>query len=224
MRVEDLMTQDVVTVTPETSLKEVARTLDMHGISGLPVCSEDGVVLGVVSEADILVRTGGPKDEARGLLSWIVDRPSAEELAKATARTAAEAMSSPAITVSVHRPAAAAARAMIEHGVNRLVVVDLAGKLAGIVTRADLVHAFARADVEIAHEIRDDLLQRTLWAPPGGVAVRVEDGKVELAGRLETKTEVELLQALAERVPGVVAVHSTVDYRVDDTKRQPKDL
>jgi CBS domain-containing protein len=223
MRVEDLMTRDVVSVRPEASLREVAETLVAHRISGVPVCSPDGTVLGVVSEADILLREGGNgRDEARGVLGWIVDWPSPEEIAKTKARTAAEAMTSPALTVAWHRPAAAVARAMIEQGVNRMIVVDGDGKLTGIVTRADLVRAFARSDAEIAVEIRDELLQRTLWAPPGGVDVTVRQGEVALTGRLETKTDVEMLEALVERVPGVVAVQSTVDYRFDDTKRNPR--
>jgi CBS domain-containing protein len=222
VRVEDLMTRDVVSVTPNASLKTVAETLVEHGISGVPVCESDGTVLGVVSEADILVREGGRPENTGRLFGWVIDAPLSGGVAKADAQTAAQAMTSPAITISWNRPAAAAARTMIERGINRLMVVDAVGKLVGIVTRADLVRAFARTDEAIETEVRKDVLRHTLWAEPGGVDVTVEAGEVELQGQLETKTDVELLEAFVERVPGVVAVHSSVGYRIDDTKHNPR--
>jgi CBS domain-containing protein len=220
MKVADLMTRDVVTVEPDTSVKAIAETLAARRISGLPVCEADGTVIGVVSEGDLLVRSQERPEERGGLLGWLLDAPSAEEVAKAGALTAREAMSTPPITIDAQRPAAAAAHEMIERGVNRLVVVDRNGRLAGIVTRADLVRAFARSDTEIEREIRDDVLRRTIWADPGSVEVSVHDGEVELHGELESKSEVELLGTFVTRVPGVVSVRSDVGYRFDDDGRR----
>jgi CBS domain len=73
MRVADLMTQDVLAVTPGTALKEAASLLVERGISGLPVCDGDRRVLGVVSEADTVWKTQGYSPERRRFLHWFVD-------------------------------------------------------------------------------------------------------------------------------------------------------
>jgi CBS domain-containing protein len=218
MRVADLMTQEVVCVRPETTLKEVARLLVDNRISGMPVLDERGRVVGVVSEADILHRESEPLGRD-GLLARLFDDSIRIEAEKAAARTAGEAMTAPAITIEGYRVASAAARTMIDAAVNRLPVVDVHGKLLGIVTRADLVRAFVRSDAEIASEIRKDVLERTLWSGPEEVAVSVENGDVTLTGSLETEDDVALLVNLVARVPGVVGVNALVTYRVDERHR-----
>ena len=75
-------------------------------------------------------------------------------------------MSAPALTIGPNRPVTEAANTMIEEGVNRLPVVDDDGVLIGIVTRADLVRAFVRSDEEVAREIREEVIRRTLWLEP----------------------------------------------------------
>lgn len=220
MRVNELMSDTVVTVTPETPLKEVAELLLERGISGAPVCDDKGVVVGVVSETDIVSRERGRPERPNGLLGWMLKSTLAPEDLKALARTAEEAMTAPAITIAPYRSVTFAAKLMLEEQVNRLPVVDGKGQLVGLLSRADLVRAFARADVEIAREIREDVLHASLWTEPTAVGVEVHDGLVLLTGQLETKTDVELLTALTERVPGVVAVESQVSYRVDNTTRE----
>lgn len=219
MEVKDLMTRDVVTAAPEASLKDVAKTLLEHGISGMPVCDREGRILGVISEGDILYKERGRIERRSGPLAWLVDGTSYTDVAKAHARTAREAMTAPAITIGPHRPAAAAARLMVEEGVNRLPVVSNDGALLGIVTRADLVRAFTRSDEEIAQEIREDVLRRALWVDPAIFEITVRDGDVELAGELETSTDAVVLEKLVERIPGVVSVRSTVTHRVHDSSR-----
>jgi CBS domain-containing protein len=219
MKVKDLMTRDVVTVGPEASLKEVAKRLVEHGISGMPVCDQEGRILGVISEGDLLYKERGRIERRGGPLAWLVDGTPYAEVAKAQAHAAREAMTAPAITIGPERPAAAAARLMVEKGVNRLPVVSNAGTLLGIVTRADLVRAFTRSDAEIAEEIREDVLKRALWVDPGTVEITVRDGEVELAGQLETEADVAVLEQLVEKIPGVVAVRSRVTHRADETTR-----
>ena len=218
MHVESLMSRDVVTVAPETSLKEVAALLSRHRITGLPVCDADQRVLGVVSEADILRKEEGRAPSTTGLLSWLFERDD-ESLDKVSARTAGEAMTSPAITIEPGRPVSDAARLMLERQVNRLPVV-MEGKLLGIVTRADLVRAFNRPDEEILREISEDVLLRTLWISPDRVTISVEGGEVSLAGEMENRTQAELAAAYVSRVPGVVDVHSDLTWQVDDLARR----
>ena len=218
MRVQEIMTTDVLTIGPEAPLKDVARILVEHRVSGIPVCDIERRVLGVVSEGDILYKAQS-RDGRGGPLAWLLDSGSASAAAKAAARTVDEAMTSPAITISPFRSVDEAARLMIEHGVNRLPVV--AGEeLVGIVTRADLVRAFTRSDAAIRNEIVEELLERTLWLEPGAVHVGVVGGHVRLAGRLQTRSDASLLERLVARVAGVVSIESELGWVVDDSTRK----
>jgi CBS domain-containing protein len=210
MKVRDLMTKDVVTVGPDASLREAAALLAEHRVSGLPV-TVDRTVVGVLSEADIVLRaSGGSDSRGLGMLGWLFD-PDPHEI-KATANTVAEAMSAPAVTISPTRPVHEAARQMVATEVNRLPVVEK-GALVGILTRADIVRAFTRTDSELESEIRDDILRRTFWVEPGSVSVTVVDGRVRLSGKVETDADTEMLPVLVARIPGVVAVEAELSAR-----------
>jgi len=208
MKIKDVMTTDVVTVSQDTSLKEVASILAERRVSGLPVVDEDGSLLGVVSEADILFKERGPTGR-QGMLAWLLEPDAAQKL---EARTAEQSMTAPARTIGPERPVSEAAGRMLAEGVNRLPVVDDEGKLLGIVTRADLVRAFVRSDAEVEREIREDVVLRTLWIAPEGLSISVENGDVKLAGEVETKNEAELVEAFASRVPGTVSVDSRLTW------------
>ncbi|MGZ8696956.1 MAG: CBS domain-containing protein [Gaiellaceae bacterium] len=218
MKVEQLMQKEVVTVAPDASLKEVAAALVEHRISGVPVCDEEGRVLGVVSEGDILYKERGRIERPGGALAWLVDGAPYADVTKSWAKTAGESMTAPAITITPGRAAAEAARLMIEKGVNRLVVVDRDDRLVGIVTRADLVRAFPRSDIEIVEEIQHDVLRRVLWVEPETIKIIVRQGEVELAGELETNADAGVLVSLVEKIPGVVSVRSSVTHRFDATR------
>jgi CBS domain-containing protein len=131
VRVEELMTTEVVTAAPELTLREVARLLAEHRVSGLPVVAADGRVLGVVSEADILARERRAARERFDLLSWLGEWDERTARAKLDARTAGEAMTAPAVTIAAAAPAAKAAAYLVDRGVNRLPVVDAEGRLVG---------------------------------------------------------------------------------------------
>ena len=223
MKIEDLMTREVVTVSPDTTLKEVAAKLVQYRISGLPVCDDEGTVLGVVSEADILYRERG-RNEREGLLARLFEENLATETRKAAARTAGDAMSAPALTIQAYRPVSTAARTMLEEGVKRLPVVDIHGRLLGIVTRVDLVRAFVRTDDELAREIREEIVERTLWSGPNEVEVVVHGGEVTLRGELDSPDDLELLERLVALVPGVVAVAAEVDCRGAATSKRRSEL
>jgi CBS domain-containing protein len=219
MRVEDLMRRDVVTVSPSTPIKTVARLLLERGLSGLPVVNDERRVLGVVSEGDIVIKERGVAQPDGHAYHWLFGADEREAL-KREARTAAEAMTTPAVTIEPQRSVAEAARLMVERSVNRLPVVS-EGKLVGIVTRADLVRAFARSDEELEREIRDDVLLHALWIHPTRVRVTVVDGAVTLSGHVETRTEAELVAGYVAEVAGVVSVDdSRLGWREDDLARR----
>lgn len=211
MKVSDLMTKDVISVTPETSLRDAASVLVEKRISGVPVVNDASEVVGVLSEADILVKAGGSPARHR-LLGWLLEPdPGIED--KIRAETVAEAMSAPAVTIAPYRPVYEAAKLMVAENVNRLPVVD-DGKLAGILTRADVVRAFTRSDAEIEEEINGEILRRTFWLEPGRVTVTVLDGHVRITGEVETEADAEVLPTLVSRVPGVLSVEAELQSRV----------
>ena len=220
MKVQDVMTRDVTTVAPDTSLKDVALVLTNLGVSGVPVV-EGGAVVGVVSEADILVKERGVQPPHHGLVGLLFSE-GVEVGDKLRAVTAGEAMTSPAITIAPGRPVSEAAGKMIDAHVNRLPVVDEEGVLLGIVTRADLVRAFVRPDEEIAREIREEVVLRTLWIAPEQVTVGVEHGVVRLAGHVGSRSDAELAASLARRVPGVVSVESSLTWDLDGADHASK--
>lgn len=220
MLVRDLMSPAVHTFEPGTSLREAAAVLVAKGISGAPVCSADGKVIGVLSESDILFKEHGVDADSGRVLAWLTEAMAGDLLAKQSARTVGEAMTAPAITMRPGANVAVAARTMTDRGVNRLPVVE-DERLVGILTRADLVRAFSRPDDEIRKEL-EEVIQRQLWIPLEHVTVTVEDGRARVTGTVDTRTEAELVSAFASRVPGVVDVQSELDWQEDDLKRRTR--
>lgn len=215
--VRDVMTRPVRSVRPETPLKEVARLLVEHRISGLPVVDENDRVVGVVSEADLLVKEQGPDAVPHSILDRIFGEAEETRLLrmKAEARTAGDAMTTPAITIDASRTVHQAATVMIERRVNRLPVVE-DGQLVGIVTRADLVRSYVRSDEQLAEQIRRDVLVRDLWIDPEQVTVEVADGVVTLGGRVDRRSTARMVARMVEMVPGVVAVNAEIAWTTDD--------
>ena len=221
MRVDDVMTTDVATVTPGASLKAVARILVERGISGVPVVDADGDVLGVVSEADLLAKERAEPPTRGGPLAWLVDPIEVIERRKLGARLAGEVMTSPAVTIAPYRNLATAAGIMLDNRVNRLPVVS-DGRLVGIVTRADLVRAFARSDAEVLEEIRQDVLGRQMLLDDYAVGVEIDAGDVVLSGEMGRRSQVELMPRLVARVAGVVGIENKLTWREDDTVKQAR--
>ena len=214
MKIREVMTEDVLTVPTGKTLKETAQILASTGISGLPVTDDDGNVVGVISEGDILFKERSPERRRGGSFAWLFFPDMIENEAKLDARTAGEAMSSPAVTIGPDRPIGEAAARMLDDAVNRLPVVDDEGDLVGIVTRADLVRAFTRSDGEIEMEIRKELISRTFWLQPTDLEVEVRAGEVTVSGEVDTKSDAELLPELIAQVPGVVSVDSKLTWKV----------
>ena len=214
MKVHEVMTTAVVTTRPDATLKEAALLLAENGISGLPVVDDDGIVVGVVSEADILAKETATESERRGVAHWLLDPRDPWLGTRFAARTVGEAMSSPVRTIDPDRPVVEAATRMLEEGINRLPVVDAHGKLVGLVSRGDLVRAFARSDEAIRREIEEDLLRGTLWIDhPDDIRVEVAGGEVTLSGKVDSPADTEVVPLHVRRVPGVVGVTSRLAFR-----------
>ncbi|GAB2922523.1 MULTISPECIES: CBS domain-containing protein [Streptomyces] len=212
--VSDLMTTGVVRVRRDTGFKEIAKLLAEHDVTAVPVVDDDDRPLGVVSEADLLRKEAAQLDPA-GLLPVL--RPGDSAGAKAEASTAEGLMNSPAVTARPQWTVVEAAQVMERHHVKRLPVVDEAGRLVGLISRADLLRVFLRGDSAIREEITGEVLVRTLGLAPDTVTVRVVDGRVALRGTVERKSLVPVVLRLCRGVDGVVDVSAELDHRIDDT-------
>ena len=215
MKVRDLMTTDPLTVSPDTLLKEAARTMVRSKVSGLPVLV-DGALVGIVTEGDFLRQEANRGQPYRfSLLDALFgegpsDAPAAE--------TVVEVMTEMVISTTPEVTIGEAARVMANKRVKRLPVVDEDGVLIGIISRADVVNAFTKPDEIIEDEISEDIVRRLLFLDPEEVGVAVDDGVVTLEGEMENRTEAHLLEELTRRVEGVVRVDSQLTFLVDDQK------
>jgi CBS domain-containing protein len=221
LNVRDVMTRSVVSVSPETPLKDAARLLVEQRISGLPVVDR-GRVVGVLSEADFLVKAQGVDAIPHRPLARILgeSRDSTAQQTKLAAVTAGGAMTSPAVTISPDRRIADAAALMTARHINRLPVVE-DGRLVGIVTRADLLRAYVRSDDELARAIREDVLLRILWLDPARFEVHVEKGVASVRGQADRRSTAEMVGRVVAMVPGIVDVLDFVTWAVDDSDLRP---
>lgn len=207
--VADVMSSPVVTVRDTDTYKHIVEVLQSSRISAVPVVAADDTVLGVVSEADLMLKQEG-EVPAQGLHPVRHHR----QQAKAERVYAGELMTSPVIQVVEQASIAEAARKMQKHGVKRLVVVDGDGRLRGIISRGDLLKVFLRADHEIQDQIVDDVIQHEMMIDTAGV--KVLDGRVSISGELERLSDIERLVRLVRDVDGVVEVQESLTFRVDD--------
>lgn len=214
MRISELMTTDVITVGPETPLKEAARRMLQAGISGLPVTSDEGELLGIITEADFVKTEANRGVRKRaGLLRWFVN----EGGMPSHSRVVGDVMSRPVLTVGPDDKHPEAARLLTRNNIKRLPVVD-DGRLVGLVSRTDLLRSFVRPDKAIVDEVTDEVMRRVLWIDPGRVSVSCHEGDVSLSGHLETRADAELLVSLTERLDGVASVESQLTWEIDNTK------
>ena len=198
VRVADVMTREVAAVVPATPVKDIARTLSQRRVSALPVVDLEGRVLGVVSEADLLLKEG------RGILAESPRRFETAgrraERTKSGATVAADLMTAPALTIAPEAPVAEAAGLMRRRGVKRLVVVDEHDRLAGIISRGDVIRVFLRSDGDIRRAVVEGLAANLLWLD----ARDLEDG-AELPVEGEPELVLPGVRGLGRRRPEQLA-------------------
>jgi CBS domain-containing protein len=211
--VKDLMTTPVVTVGPETPFKEIVARLAQHQISAVPVVDHDQRVLGVVSEADLLLKEEFPEPK-QDLPLWWTKRARLDR-AKAAASVARDLMTVAVVAVSPDATVAQAARQMHTAKVKRLPVVER-GRLVGILSRADLLKVFDRTDAAIGHEIIQDVIVGEFMMAPSRFFLHVTDGVVVLQGRVERRSLLPYLVRAVQGVEGVVRVENRLAYDLDD--------
>lgn len=213
-KIESVMTAEVVTATPSTPFRELVDLLERRRISALPVVDDAGRVVGIVSEADLLVKEGYPHGgDDTGMIDALHHR---RRLGKAAGTCAADVMTRQVVTLPLGTQVAAAARLMIRLGVKRLPVVDDQGRLAGIVTRSDLLKVFLRPDPAISWEVRHDVLDDRMGAVARDINVEVHHGVVTLTGQMERRSNIAPMVREVQAVDGVVSVNAKLAWRIDD--------
>lgn len=210
--VEDIMTTQVVAVHKSTSYKEMAARLRRERVSAFPVVDDDGTVVGVVSETDLLPKETLDTGWAAGLPEMTSRVLNQGDQAKAESVTAADLMTQPTVTAAPEDTVEHAARQMYTHRVKRLPVTDAAGRLVGIISRADVLSVFDRPDGDIRREITDELILSELGTDPESFTVTVENGIVTLEGTPETAELGRAVAARARHAQGVVAVRDRLRY------------
>lgn len=210
MKMHEIMTRNVATVSGATGVRHAARTMLNQGVSGLPVLDDEGGLAGIVTEGDLMRRAElGISREDRKLMS-------AEQRARAYVKShswsVADVMTLDPVTVEEDTPVDRAAALMVKHGIKRLPVIR-EGRLVGIVSRADLLRAIATARPD-ATAAGDDAIRRSVLTrlcedvglDKDRIAVTVAGGVVHLWGSVDAEPEREAARVAAETVRGVAGV------------------
>lgn len=215
MKAADIMTTNVIAASPDDRVSDVVELMLEKKISGMPVIDDERNVVGMVTEGDFLRRTelGTRRERARWLEFILGPAKSASDYVEANARRVAEVMTPNPISVTLYTPLNDIVTLFEEHNIKR-VPVTTNGKLAGIVTRVDLLRALSRElnKPALASDttIRDQItaaIAREPWAPPYIPAPDIVDGVVTLRGTVFDASVREALKVLIESVPGVREVH-----------------
>lgn len=206
--VKDVMTDTVVAVREDAGFKEMVAVMRSRRISAFPVIDASGRVLGVVSEADLLLKETTPAQPQGAIRpAWRL-----RDRAKAVGVTAAEVMTQPAVTICEDAPVAEAARLMQSRKVKRLPVVDANDRLRGIITRTDVLSVFERPDHEIWDEVIKDVIAGEFGLDPALFVVKVRSGVVTITGPVDRRADALSLLAAIRHLEGVIGVRDRLSY------------
>ena len=219
MRARDVMVSPVITTKPYSLVGDVAKTLVERRISAVPVVDDEGKLVGIVSEGDLLHRTESGTERRRQpwLLALTGDETLASEYVKAHGRKVADIMTRKVITATPDTPLYEIATLLEKKRIKRVPIVK-DGQLVGIVTRANLVQAVASIRQSLDIPVSDTTIRKTLvahlkaqpWAHTSLINVTVADGVVDLWGMINSTVERNALRIAAESVRGVRAVNDNL--------------
>jgi CBS domain-containing protein len=217
MRAMDVMVRDVITIGPEDTIADAAKLIAQNDVSALPVVDEEGQLVGIISEGDLMNREEiGTEVHHPWWIEAVTPAATlATEFAKSHGKRVKEVMSDNVITATEETPLAEIAAILERNRIKRVPIIK-GGKLVGIVSRSNLVQALASSDATSAGRldsnriIREEILlrlkQQQSWTDFGSRNVIVTDGKVYLWGLISSEAERKALIALAESMPGIAQV------------------
>jgi len=212
MQVKDIMTRDVVTVAGKIPVEEVAKLLLARHISAVPVVDDNGSVLGLVSEGDLMRRVA---DSGKRRRSWWLElfsdpRGDAADFVKTHGRTASDVMTRDVVSVTEDMDVAAVARLLETSRIKRVPVLR-DGKLVGIVSRGNLLQAMAsnpppKPQSEVEDRVLRERILQELASVPGIqvflLNVIVSDGSASVWGSVSSDFEHEAVRLAVESVVG----------------------
>jgi CBS domain-containing protein len=224
MKAADIMVTQVVTLRPEQTVYEAAELMVDHRISGVPVVREDRTPVGIITESDLMRRpeAGTQRRHSAGLPILTGPEQLARQYIKENAYRVQDVMTRDVITGTPETDLADVAD-LLEHNRIKRVPIVAAGKVVGIVSRADLVRALVTIHKRLSAEIpasdetlREKIIERLRdqpWAAQDPIDVKVHDGKVELSGTVDYVAQRKALRAAVESVSGVRAIEDHIVVR-----------
>lgn len=230
MKARDVMTFPVITVRPEASVVEVAKTFVQSRISGAPVLDRDNKLVGMISEGDLVYRSEIGTERAHPY--WYLEYAGKEHLAaeyvKARARKVADLMTPNVITASPEASLNEIANLLESNAIKRVPIVE-SGQVVGIVSRGNLLQALASVPAELAVEPSDRQIREALrwhlsnehWADASRLNILVHHGQVKLWGRVNSDAEKRAIRVAAESMKGVRAVIDNLIVRPAATAEKP---
>jgi CBS-domain-containing membrane protein len=221
MKAADIMVSNVITVTPEHSVRDVSQLLLTHRISGVPVLDSAGNLVGIVTESDLMRRAEtGTEHNRSWWLRLLMGRDGlAGEYVKEHSRRVADVMTVDVISAAPDTPIRDVAELLERYGIKRVPVVK-DRKLVGLISRANLLEMLTRPEKQAAavsdaalHDAVMATFKAEPWMHTAYVNVAVQDGTVELNGIVATRAEKQALRVAAEETAGVRAVRDNIVIR-----------
>ena len=224
MRAADVMAKNVITVGPDACVQDVAHILLSARISGVPVVGQNGELLGIVSEGDLMrrVEAGTGRRRPWWLTIFFGREALAADFIKEHSRRVADVMTRDVITAAPDTPLWTIANLLEKNAIKRVPIVQ-DGKVVGIVSRANLLQALASVGKKLETTTPADdstIRQKVLtqldaepWTRPSLINVIVQDGTVELWGVVDSAAEKKAVRVAVEVTPGVRAVNDNLIIR-----------
>jgi CBS domain-containing protein len=219
MQARDIMVAPVITASPNASIKSVAEMFIRYGISAGPVVGDNGKIVGIISEGDLLHRaeTGTEKRRSWWLRAFVGPDTLADDYIKAHTRKVSDAMTREVVTASPETPLHEIASLLEKHAIKRVPIVQ-DGRLVGLISRANLLHAIVSSGQALEIPLSDSAIRDKLlahlraqsWSHTGLLNVTVNNGVVDLWGIVNSPSERKAVRIAAETTPGVRAVNDNM--------------
>ncbi|AFL52510.1 CBS domain-containing protein [Sinorhizobium fredii] len=211
MLAKDIMSKNVLSLSPEHSISHAARMMLENRISGLPVCDNSGKLVGILSEGDLLRRAELGSAAGRGQVS---DRPEPEAFIKGHSWRVGDVMTRDVVTVDEDVPLGRVAAIMAANEIKRIPVVR-AGAMVGIISRSDILRTITEATPDVV-AVGDEAVRRAVLArlcsdlglDRGSIDVTIENGNVSLWGQVESEAIREAARVAAETISGAGGVRN----------------
>lgn len=219
MLAADVMTQNVITVSPDSEVREIATLLLEHGISAVPVVDDGNKVLGIVSEGDLMRRVENDTSSTKSWWLRLFAGHDAADYVKSHGRRAGEVMTKDPITIEEDMPLHKISRLLEKHRIKRVPVVR-DNQLVGIVSRSNLLRGFSVSANESSvsaddRDIREAILKEVdenTGVVSDRLNVIVSEGKVQLWGLVDSQQQKMAVQVASENTAGVKAVENNLGF------------